>query len=82
MGVSFPFGHLEFDDQTLTLWGIGSEFRVTKSQIEGVQLSRGILASRVSIVMADRSTSEVYFAALGRRTIRQALQERGWRVDG
>lgn len=79
-GVSAPFGHLEFDDSELYIWGAGMDLRVVKGAVEGIRLSAGILASRVSVVWPDGSLADVYFAALGRRAIRKALRKRGWPV--
>ena len=79
-GASFPFGHLEFDDEQLRMWGFGKAVAVRREAIRGVRLSTGILATRVSVVYLDGSESNVYFAALGRGPVRQALQERGWPV--
>lgn len=79
-GASAPFGHLEFDDAELHIWGAGMDLRVVKGAVKGIKLSAGILASRVSVVWADGSLADVYFAALGRRAIRDALRQRGWPV--
>lgn len=79
-GGTAPFGHLEFDADELRIWGLGMEVRAKRNQVEGVRLSRGFLATRVRVVFLDGSTSDVYFAALGRGAVRDALRLRGWKV--
>lgn len=79
-GVSYPFGHLEFDAQRLRIWGFGESVEVRRSDVEGVRLSTGILATRVAVVGRDGAESDVYFAALRRSPVRKALNERGWPV--
>lgn len=80
MGASAPFGHLEFDGDDLRLWGAGMDVKVHRTDVLGIRLSTGILATHVRVVYPDESLSEVYFAALGRRAVRAALRERGWPV--
>ena len=79
-GVSAPFGHLEFDASDLHIWGGGADLRVRRDEVKGIRIGMGILASRVSAVMADGAESQVFFAALGRRGVRTALIERGWPI--
>jgi hypothetical protein len=79
-GASAPFGHLEFDDAERHIWRAGMVLRVAKGAVKCIKLSAGILASRVSVVWPDDSLADVYFAALGRRAIREALRQRGWPV--
>lgn len=79
-GVSWPFGHLEFDRDRLRIWGIGDGVDVRRDEVRGVRLSTGILATRVSVVYPDGSESQVYFAALIRRPVRKALRRLRWTV--
>ena len=79
-GGTAPFGHLEFDAAELRIWGLGMEVEVRRTEVRGVHLSIGILATRVRVVYQDGSTARVYFASLGRAGVREALQRRGWPV--
>lgn len=80
LGGTAPFGHLEFDADELRIWGLGMEVRARRDEVRGVRLSMGFLATKVRVVFLDDSVSTVYFAALGRAAVRDALLQRGWRV--
>jgi len=79
-GASYPFGHLDFDEDRLRIWGFGMLVDVGRASVRAVRLSTGILATRVTVIGDDGVESDVYFAALRRGTVRRALREHGWDV--
>lgn len=79
-GASWPFGHLEFDERHLSIWGSGRRLDARREDVRGVRLSVGVFATRVAMVYPDGSESTLYFAALRRRPVRDALRSLGWPV--
>lgn len=80
VGVSWPFGHLDFDAEEIHVWGGGMDLRRNRDQVQAVRLAMGILATRVIVVGSDGEEGAYYFAALGRGPLRRALLRRGWPV--
>jgi hypothetical protein len=81
-GVSWPFGHLEFDATDLKMWGMGTELNVSKGDVRAIALRPGLLAGVAYVVYKDGRRSELYFAGPRRSTLRHALRQRGWPTEG
>jgi hypothetical protein len=79
--VSWPFGHLVFDRETLTIWGASMRVNAPRSKVRAIRLSSAVLAVGARVVWADGGVDPTYFAALSRRAVREALIERGWPVE-
>ena len=79
-GVSFPFGHLAFDQAELSIFGAGWHLNVQRNDVRWVRISPGILAVKVSVIGTDGTQRDPYFAALSRGLIRAALIECGWPI--
>ncbi len=85
--ASGPFGVLEFDERELSIRGVGLAkwiglrgVRASRGETQAIRLSTGALAVRVSIIRADGTEVEPYFAASQRGRVRQALIERNWPI--
>ena len=79
---NWPFGHLEFDETSIRMWGTGLDFRADRREVSGVRVWVAAFLSEVTVVALDGSESKVSFTG-DARAIRAALWERGWPVfDG
>jgi len=80
-GASYPFGHLEFDQEHLRLWGFGIEASADRAKIKAIRLSpRWGVGTKLTILYAVHSESEEEFVTHDRVAIRAALVELGWHV--
>jgi hypothetical protein len=82
VGISRPFGHLEFDAADLRMWGMGTERNVSKDDVRAIRLRPSLLAGVAYVIYKDGHRSELYFAGPRRSTLRHALRQRGWPTEG
>jgi len=80
-GASYPFGHLEFNEAHLRMWGFGIEASADRAKIKAIRLSpRYGTGTKLTILYSFHSESEEEFVTYERVAIRAALVELGWHV--
>lgn len=77
-GATWPFGHLEFDVRTLSIFGPSDRVDVTRSEVDHIRVRGG----RVCVVRKDGEAESLYFAALSLKNVRRELERLGWPVRG
>lgn len=86
--VTFPFGRLVLDEETLAIFGVGlatirpwrvGEVRVRRADVDEVRLSRGYPGVRITVSKAG-TPIEPIFLALNAGPVVTALHACGWPV--
>src|SRR4051794_28044878 len=84
VGVTFPFGHLKFDESDLLMWRNGARLDAKRAKVRTIELWTTLTfpaGTRVRVIWNDGTRAPEIFFALRGEEVRDAFALRGWPVE-